>query len=109
MTPVNTSRMDRPQPIRDYLFAALQREYGEPTANPNADWWSVCARRPFPVHIALNERTETDEAHVLIYDPRQTEEVPVIDAHPSTVEEVDELCRRIRRIVDANSACRPRH
>jgi hypothetical protein len=109
MTLVNTLRMDRPQPIRDYLFTALQREYGEPAANPSSDWWTIGARRPFPVHITLNQPTRTDEAHVLIYDPNQTEGVAVIEARAGTLEEADVLCRRIRRIVDVNNAGRPRH
>lgn len=108
MTLGDTLPMDRPQSIRDYMFAALQREYGEPAANPSSNWWTIGARRPFPVHIALNHPANTDDAHVLIYDPKQTEGVAVIDARASTVEEADELCIRIGRIVKMNSADRPR-
>jgi hypothetical protein len=80
--------------IREFALNQLSEEFGAPEVNPRSHWWTVGIRRPYPVHICLNETARVDEAHVLVYDPKQVEGVHVIDVH--------DLLARIRRIVEAN-------
>lgn len=88
--------------IREYLSERLSQQCGKPTKNPSADWWTIGACRPYPIHICLNEPTRHDRAHVLIYDPRATEGSCVIEAWVCSIEEIDQLCQRINLIVKTN-------